>query len=74
MDYATHRDFFKLLAIKIKDAKVAYETHLADIKKPKSFHKYIRDSLDGSLRKPELCSSGGILEKVMESIVSDRIM
>ena len=46
---------------KIKSAKSSQEAQLAPNKNPKSFYKYIRDSLRGSVRKPQLRDSIGAL-------------
>ncbi|KAJ3644167.1 hypothetical protein Zmor_026839 [Zophobas morio] len=61
VDYAAHRTFSNQLASKIKSAKSSYEAQLARNKNPKSFYKYIRDTLGGSLRKPQLRDSTGAL-------------
>ncbi|KAJ3656547.1 hypothetical protein Zmor_015618 [Zophobas morio] len=61
VDYGAHRTFSNQLASKIKSAKSSYKAQLARNKNPKSFYKYIRDTLGGSVRKPKLRDSTGAL-------------
>ncbi|KAJ3662053.1 hypothetical protein Zmor_006420 [Zophobas morio] len=70
MDYAAHRTFSNLLASKIKDSKVAYEARLANSKNPKCFYKYIRDTLGGSVRTPQIQNSVGTLITENEDIAN----
>ena len=57
VNYADLRTFSN--QSKIKNAKSTYEAQLVRNKNPKSFYKYIRDTLGGSVRKPQLRDSTG---------------
>ncbi|KAJ3644259.1 hypothetical protein Zmor_026925 [Zophobas morio] len=68
MCYAAHRTFSNLLASNVKDSKVAYEVRLVNSKNPKCFYKYIRDTLGGSVRTPQIQNSVGTLITENEDI------